>query len=157
MVLILYVRSDDGIYGSSATECEPVFTHAMLNLPTPSQSEKPPPPKITTSEFQFQQTNRRSVEQTGKSIDQHIQTGLDEEYYDTRSTDHTHLTDGVVLGHRHRPRFDSSACRFPLTSAPTTAQPLGCDPAMGGMGDDCFPELDHVPEYSTYANRFHCD
>jgi hypothetical protein len=28
-----------------------------------------------------------------------------------------------VLGHRHRRRFDSSECRFPLTSAPTTAQP----------------------------------
>jgi hypothetical protein len=58
----------------------------MINLPTPSRSRKLPPPKIATPEFQFQQMDRISIsiEQTGKSIDQHIQTGLDEEYHGTR-------------------------------------------------------------------------
>ena len=98
MVLIPYVCNDDGIYGSPTTMCEPEFTYEMLNLSTPSQSEKPAPPsKIATSEFQFQQMNRRSIEKTGKSIDQQIQTELGEEHCRSRSV-RTLLADGEELG-----------------------------------------------------------
>jgi hypothetical protein len=73
--LTQYVRDDDGIYGRSFG-WERVFTHEMHNLPALGPSDEPPPYKIATPEFLFQQRDRRTIELTGKSLDQHARAGL---------------------------------------------------------------------------------
>ena len=48
----------------------------MHNLPALGPSDEPPPYKIATPEFLFQQRDRRTIELTGKSLDQHARAGL---------------------------------------------------------------------------------